>query len=112
MKPTNLRLQEFRDRDEFEIGVNITDDEISEMAKELLDFQEENKNLGQTIDIQHEITISDLKLIGKLQQENGELIKNAKSLYIIAKAGAPDDWYKSAFKVHEILMQKYNNKTT
>ena len=42
MKPTNLRLQEFRDRDEFEIGINITDDEISEMAKELLILRKKN----------------------------------------------------------------------
>ena len=72
------RLKEFSICDEFEIGVNITDDEISEMAKELLDLRKENMALQQTIDRQHETTISDLKLIGKLQQENKDWAEGAE----------------------------------
>ena len=112
------RLKEFSICDEFEIGVNITDDEISEMAKELLDLRKENKTLQQTIDLQHETTISDLKLIGKLQQQNKELIKDAERLLKEAEYqmncefDADYQSYNKVEKLHNDIIQKYNIETT
>jgi len=48
------------------------------MAKRLLLLQKENKTLQKTIDDQHETTISDLKLIGRLQQENKDWAESAE----------------------------------
>ena len=45
----NDKLKEFSICDEFEIGVNITDDEISKMAKEILALQEQNNSLRDEI---------------------------------------------------------------
>ena len=123
----NDRLKDFSICDEFEIGVNITDDEISEMAKELLDLRKENMALQQTIDRQHETTISDLKLIGKLQQENKEWIEDAEKLATAYKNAVEDienfalrkgisylrvAGAKKLLIEHEDLIKKYNNKTT
>ena len=48
------------------------------MAKEILALRKENKTLQKTIDDQHETTISDLKLIGRLQQENKDWAESAE----------------------------------
>ena len=53
-------------------------DNIVESLEELLILRKENKTLNKTIDSQHETTISDLKLIGKLQQENKDWAEGAE----------------------------------
>ena len=50
----------------------------TELLEELQMLQKENKTLNKTIDMQHETTISDLKLIGKLQQENKDWAESAE----------------------------------
>ena len=122
MTVSNNRLKEFSVCNEFEIGVNITDDEISKMAEELLDLRKENKTLQQTTDAQHETTISDLKLIGKLQQENKYLIEDADRLArLLNLSGMEIELPKledgeeynfiTALKQHNILMEEHNGTT-
>ena len=94
--------------------------------KEYLELRKKIKTLEQTTDMQHKTTISDLKLIGKLQQKNKELIKDAERLATAYK-NAVEDIEKFALKngisylrvagakklliEHEDLMKKCNSKT-
>ena len=90
------------------------------MAKEILALRKENKTLQKTTDIQHETTISDLKLIGKLQQENKALIADAEMLVQDLEFALEDVGFGGEFlddierhiELHKTLIKKINNKTT
>ena len=98
------------------------------MAKEILALRKENKTLQQTTDMQHETTISDLKLIGKLQHENKEWIEDVKGLselfhenpiiHEIISTGEKYYLYEidketvdAVHDKHKALVQKYNKTT-
>jgi len=81
MKPTNLRLQEFRERDEFEIGVNITDDEISEMAEELLSSRKQLSVIAHIkTDTAEEFDWGVLDKIFNVERQNEELLEEMHNL--------------------------------
>jgi len=90
----------------------------TELLEELQMLQKENKTLQQTIDLQHETTISDLKLIGKLQQENKYLIELCKGLFVLLEeylneyGGWSDDDIIGIEKCYKAIMRKHNIETT
>ena len=96
--------------------------------KEYLELRKKIKTLEQTTDMQHETTISDLKLIGKLQHENKEWIEDVKGLselfhenpiiHEIISTGEKYYLYEidketvdAVHDKHKALVQKYNKTT-
>ena len=131
MKTTKIskeRIQELIDKYSEDTFADLLDlahytidnmDNIVNGLEELLILRKENKTLQQTTDMQHETTISDLKLIGKLQQENKYLIELCKGLFGILEGylneygGWADDDIIGIEKCYKAIMQKHNiNKTT
>ena len=81
MNPTNLRLLEFREKDEFEIGVDITDDEISEMAEDLLSLRKQLSVIAHIkTDTAEEFDWSVLDKIFNIERQNEELIEEMHNL--------------------------------
>ena len=81
------RIQELIDKYSEDTFIDLLDlahytidsaEDIVNGLEELQTLQKENKTLNRTIDMQHETTISDLKLIGKLQQENKDWAESAE----------------------------------
>ena len=106
MKPTNLRLQEFRERDEFEIGVNITDDEISEMAEELLELRQDKSKKDRIV--QNMVTLS-----GEMAQENEALIEEMHNLSTaLFDSNLSVGELETIRRRHISFMKEINNKTT
>ena len=132
MKTTKIskeRIQELIDKYSEDTFADLLDlahytidnmDNIVNGLEELLILRKENKTLQQTTDMQHETTISDLKLIGKLQQENKALIADAEMLVQDLEFALEDVGFGGEFlddierhiELHKTLIKKINNKTT
>jgi len=116
------RIQELIDKYSEDTFIDLLDlahytidsaEDIVNGLEELQTLQKENKTLNRTIDMQHETTISDLKLIGKLQQQNKNLLEEMHSLSTaLFDSDLSTGELETIRRKHISFMKEYNNKTT
>jgi len=114
MTISNDRLKEFSICNEFEIGVNITDDEISEMAEELLTLQKRMSVIAHTKSSNsEEFDWSILDKIFNLEQQNEELLEEMHNLSTaLFDSDLSVGELETIRRRHISFMKEINNKTT